>query len=71
MKRKLGSAALAVLLILGLAATTLALAPHAALAGDDNGTGGGSGETGGDDGTGGGSGETGGDDGTGGGGGQR
>ncbi len=65
MNRKLAVTALTAFLILGLAVSSIALAPSVALAGDDDGTGGGGGETGGD-GTGGGSGETGGD-GTGGG----
>ena len=69
MKLKLAVTALSALLILGLAVYPITLAPSVALAGDDDGTGGGSGETGG--GTGGGSGETGGDDGTGGGSGQQ
>lgn len=69
MKLKLAVTALSALLILGLAVSPIALSPSVALAGDDDGTGGGSGETG--DGTGGGSGETGGDDGTGGGSGQQ
>jgi len=65
MKLKLAVTALTAFLILGFAVSTMMVAPSAAFAGDDDGTGGGSGETGGD-GTGGGSGETGGD-GTGGG----
>jgi hypothetical protein len=69
MKLKLAVTAFAAFLMLGLAVFSMTLAPARALADDDGGTGGGSGESGGD-GTGGGSGQTG-DDGTGGGGGTR
>jgi hypothetical protein len=69
MNRKFAVTALTAFLILGLSVSSIAVAPSAALAGDDDGTGGGSGETGGD-GTGGGSGQTG-DDGTGGGSGEQ
>lgn len=55
MKLKLALATLIAFLVLGLAVSSVALAPSAALAGDDDGTGGSSGEAGGD-GTGGGSG---------------
>ncbi|HEY7669831.1 MAG TPA: hypothetical protein VH852_04255 [Hyphomicrobium sp.] len=65
MKLKLAVTALTAFLILGLTISATVLAPSAAVAEGDDGTGGGGGETGGD-GTGGGSGETGGD-GTGGG----
>jgi len=69
MNRKLAVTTLTAFLILGLIVSPITLAPSVALAGDDDGTGGGSGETGGD-GTGGGSGQTG-DDGTGGGSGEQ
>ncbi len=69
MKLKLAVTTLTALLILGLAVSPIVLTPSVALAGDDDGTGGGGGESGGD-GTGGGGGQTG-DDGTGGGGGTR
>ncbi len=67
MKLKFAVTALTTVLMLGLVASSLTLAPTAARAGDDSSSG--SGESGGD-GTGGGSGQTGGD-GTGGGSGQQ
>jgi hypothetical protein len=69
MKLKFAVTAFSAFLMLGLIVSSLTLAPSLAYAGDDDGTGGGSGESSGD-GTGGGSGQTG-DDGTGGGSGQK